>query len=335
MESQRALVSVIIPVYNVREYLVECVDSILAQTYEKLEIILIDDGSSDTSSDICDQYANKYEMITVIHQENRGLSAARNVALNIATGEYVTFVDSDDYVSKEFVEYLLKIALENDAELTMCDTYKFFDNDSIKLANERDTPKCYNAESALEDMLYRKNITSYACAKLYKRELFEEIRFPEGQLFEDLFTIYKIIDLCSNICWGSAQMYFYRQRRGSIVNSKFDERKLSVVKAGVQIEKFVKSNYPAIENAAISKIFVSAVDQYRRIPNDSRYDVEKNYLESLIYKNRRIVLWDKKNKGMVRGIAFVACINIKLLRKICRFYTFLNEKMHFQLKKPV
>ncbi len=330
------LVSIIIPVYNVEEYLEKCLDSIEKQSHKNLEIILIDDGSKDKSGKICDKYAKKDKRVKVIHQENVGLSGARNAGINIATGKYITFVDSDDIVSEKFVEYLYELAEEKKADIVICSSYKFFDEKEIVSdINVYPTVVEYNSKTALEDMLYRRNITAYACSKLYITELFRNINFPEGQLFEDLNTTYKLLDLAETIIWSPLELYFYRQRMNSIVNSGFDKRKLSVIDAGIEIKKFIEKKYPDITEAAISKIYISAVDQYRKVPNEKEFLKERNSLKFIIKNYRKTVLKDRKNKLMVRIIAFMSCISINGVRNICKCYTILNEKFHLQLKKPV
>lgn len=333
---EKVLVSIIVPVYNVKRYVSKCLDSLVNQTYANVEIILVDDGSTDGSGEICDEYEKKYANILVIHQKNKGLSGARNTGIAVAKGEYVTFVDSDDFVTLDFIEYLFGMIKSYKADMSICSSYKFFVGSERKNEKEKDAKiKIFNAQNALENMLYRKDITAYACGKMYSLRLFETIRFPEGQLFEDLNTIYKVIARCDRICWSSAEKYYYLQRENSIVNSGFNIKKMSVIEAGLEIKKFVTERYPDIEKAAISKIFVSAIDLYRRLPQSKEFINEKEYLDKIIRGYRRVVLKDRGNKLLTRVIALVACINIKILKLMCLGYTVLTEKFHIQFKKPV
>lgn len=331
------LISIVVPVYNVEQYLEKCVESLIRQTYSNIEIILIDDGSVDESGKICDKYGDKYNNIIVVHQTNKGLSGARNSGIEISKGDYIAFVDSDDFVTDNYIEYLYDLLKKYEADISMCSNYKFFEGEKLH-TNEKKIKikiKQFTAEEALEDLLYRKNITAYACGKLFKKELFKEVCFPERQLFEDLSTIYKLLDRCKKVCWSSAENYYYLQRKNSIVNSEFNTRKLSVVDTGIEICEFIKEKYPDILGAAISKVFISSVDMYRRIPNKESYGTEKDYLRRIINSYKKIVFEDKKNKPLTRCIAFVACINVNILKSVCKFYTFLGEKLHIQFKKPV
>lgn len=327
-------VSVVVPVYNVEDYLKRCIDSILHQTYKNIEIILVDDGATDKSGQICDEYARKDSRIRVVHQKNRGLSGARNTGIDIAAGEYITFIDSDDYVADNYIEELISILEEKGADISICLGLKFDGKFASIIDNEKKILE-FTSEEAIEDMLYRKIVNSYAWGKLFKTSFWADIRFPEGALFEDVKTIYKLYDLADKIVMTNQYLYYYYQRTGSIVNSGFDKRKLDVVKAGIEIKKFVDKKYPKISDAAISKIFISSLDQYRKIPYGRRYQEEKKYLKSIIQKSRKKVLLDKNNKKIVRVIACMTCISTEGVRALCKCYTILNERFHIRLNKPL
>ena len=179
------LISVIVPVYDVERYLARCIDSILAQTYQNLEIFLVDDGSPDRCGEICDAYAEKDNRIQVIHKKNGGLSDARNAALDICTGEYISFVDSDDYVSDDFIETMHHAIKDYQAKLAVCGIMKFDESGKISVDYApSDTEKCVSGEEMVEMTIWR----PAAWNKLYHRSLFEGIRYPFGKLYEDLFV---------------------------------------------------------------------------------------------------------------------------------------------------
>jgi glycosyltransferase involved in cell wall biosynthesis len=272
----------------------------------------------------------------VIHQENQGVSGARNTGINLATGEYLSFVDSDDYVSESYVGDLLKIMQSADADMAICLDQKFYEESTL-ITEQLDMGKSVvlSGEKALESMLYRKQVNSYVCGKIYKRNLFAQIRFPVGKIFEDLGTIYKIYDKADRIVFNPIRSYYYYQRVGSIVNSGFTSKKMEQVYASGDILKFVGERYPAITNAAISKCFAAAVDLYRRIPDKKQYKKENEYLVQLIKKYRKTVLMDKKNKNLTRIIAAVACININSLRLAGKTYQILQEKGILHIKNPI
>lgn len=237
------LVSIIVPIYKVEKYLKQCLDSIINQTYKNLEIILVDDGSPDNCGNICDEYAKNDIRIKVIHKENGGLSSARNAGLDIATGEYISFIDSDDYVAKDFIEKLYDLCEENDADIAECDFLKFEKN--VSLGNEIDI--CIQAFNSIEmqKRLYSPEYvrTVVVWNKLYKRYLYESLRFPFGKINEDEFTTYKAFYNChKKIVATNEKLYYYRYNSQSIMGSKFNKKRLDVLEALEERKKFYKDN---------------------------------------------------------------------------------------------
>ena len=212
------LISVIVPCYNVEEYLPKCIESILNQTYRNLEILLVDDGSPDNCGRICDEYAAKDSRIRIIHKKNGGLSDARNAALDVMTGEYVTFIDSDDYVSDEYVEYLYKIIKESGVKLSVSSYQTFVDDSSAEICTNNPLfVKIVHTNDALTGMFYQQIFDTSAWAKMYHRSLFSDgIRYPKGWLYEDLPTTYRLMMKCDYIAFGNYRSYFYRIRNTSI-----------------------------------------------------------------------------------------------------------------------
>lgn len=215
-------VSVIVPIYNVEAYLPQCVDSILNQTYDNLEIILVDDGSPDNCGAICDEYAAKDCRIRVIHQENGGLSAARNAGLDIADGEYIAFVDSDDFIADTMIERLLRSAAEANADMAVCDVAVYYDGSSVHPHECPMENDCFS-----QDVLVRKMTEPQAWHyvvpwnKLFRRYIFEKIRFPEGYIHEDAAIAHRIAGECHTIVTIPEELYFYRQNPNSTTNSAF------------------------------------------------------------------------------------------------------------------
>lgn len=212
-------ISVIIPVYNVRPWLCECLDSILAQTFSDIEIIVVDDGSDDGSGEICDAYAVKDRRITVIHRENGGLSAARNTGIKAASGRYLMFLDSDDYVDPRFCEIPYRLAEEHHADIVSFRFYRFKDGepDSLKADPLPEEEKLVSFHEAMTE--YYRYITVGTWSKLYASHLFQEISFPEGRYFEDIDTTWRLFHKANVIYVSRSLLYYYRSRRGSIVSS--------------------------------------------------------------------------------------------------------------------
>lgn len=237
------LISVIVPVYNVEKYIHRCVDSILAQTYTNLEIILVDDGSPDNCPAICDEYAKKDSRIKVIHKENSGLSSARNAGLDIATGDYIGFIDSDDYIASDMYKKLYKSIIENDSDMAICN-YEFVNEQGKSLNNNMPVPNgVYSAKEALA-FLQIDNYGAFvsACNRLFSKNLFDNFRFPIGKLNEDNFTAYQLIYRCGNIVMLSEPLYSYLQHSDSIMHQKITIRRFDELQALIEKKIFYEQN---------------------------------------------------------------------------------------------
>lgn len=228
-------ISVIVPVYKVENYLTRCVNSLLAQTWKDIEIILVDDGSPDNSGAICDEFAEKDPRVKVIHKENGGLSSARNCGLTVASGDYIGFVDSDDYVLPEMYEKLYLALTENDAEISIC-SYSYIDEDSgqflpMNVPLKAEILSRENAYSHLDVCIEGYSYYVTAWNKLYKKELFDGCLFAEGKLHEDEFFAHHIFAKCNKIAVIDDKLYMYMQRNGSITNANITIKHLDGVYA--------------------------------------------------------------------------------------------------------
>ena len=210
------LISVVIPVYKVEKYLRRCIESVQTQTYSNLEIILVDDGSPDMCGVICDEYAVNDGRIHVIHKTNGGLSDARNSGIDFAHGEYLGFVDSDDYIANDMYELLYRRICENNADISICDA-TIVNDGTEGIFTESNIIDICKGENILLEMIYHNKFTVNAWNKLYRRELFREIRYPQGMLYEDLATTYRIMMLAKCVVYDHSKKYAYIQRNGSIM----------------------------------------------------------------------------------------------------------------------
>lgn len=222
-------VSIIVPIYNVEKYIHKCINSLINQTYKNLEIILVDDGSPDNCGYICDEYARRDSRIKVIHKKNGGLSNARNKGVEIATGDYVMYLDSDDYLELTACEELNNIIQKTQADI-VCFNLKKVNEDGKTIItsgiyNQGNTKelKEMTYQEAMIDNLYRRNIRYEAGSKIYKREIVEKVQFPEGMLAEDFATFYKFLYKANKIIFYSRCLYNYVQRNGSIMKEKSDK----------------------------------------------------------------------------------------------------------------
>lgn len=227
------LISVIVPVYNVEAYLDKCMESIVNQTYKNIEIVLVDDGSPDNCPSMCDKWAEKDSRIKVIHKQNGGLSDARNAGISYSHGDYITFVDSDDYLAEDCIAVLYDVLRSNNAEMSVA-SFEYVYHDAVKKRNftantEIYTPQQYMLSyyaNVANDAMFEKAVSFViSCCKLYKKSLFNEIKFPVGRYHEDEFTTYKLCFCCERIAYIDKSLYFYVQQEGSITNT-FSEKRI-------------------------------------------------------------------------------------------------------------
>lgn len=224
------LISVIVPVYNVEKYLKKCIDSLLQQTYQNLQIILVDDGSTDSSGIIADAYEQEHERIEVHHKKNGGLSDARNCGLKYAKGKYVCFLDSDDWVTTDMIETLYRNIKENDADVSEAQYIRVEDENQKPIQNEEKVYVFDNIQASINLRNYQLN-QIVAWNKMYKKECFENIKFPFGKIHEDEFTTYKVLYACKKIVVSTKVLFFYRNTPNSIMNKKFSRKRLHVIEA--------------------------------------------------------------------------------------------------------
>lgn len=244
-----ALISIVVPIYNVEKYLCRCVDSILAQSYPHLEIILVDDGSTDSSGNICDAYREKDERIVVIHKPNGGLSSARNAGLEIAKGEYIGFVDSDDYISESMYASLLERieGCETDiANIMYVRAYKSGETTPSPVPHKQNED--FSAEAFLEELLLHVGDVS-ACTKLFPKALIGDLRFKEGVLNEDLLFMIDLIPRLKTVRFVGKVGYFYFVRTNSI-SASYGKAFIDMQKNALTVLDFVKANYPHFKKQA-------------------------------------------------------------------------------------
>lgn len=299
------LVSIIVPVYNVEKYLKRSINSIVSQSYTNLEIILVDDGSKDSSGIICDEIARKDVRIKVIHTENGGLSRARNIGMENASGDFYSFIDSDDVIHKDFVYSLMDIQKKYSADIAACNLINFNEDSEIKV-EEKTNPYevALTSKEALREYFHPKEkriIHHGLCMKLYKKELFQDIRFDEGKLHEDLYITYKLLDACNTFAFIDLPYYFYFQGNNeSICNNYREKNFIDETNAYFSMYSYFNNDETVI-NELISFILVQlrhAIYKGRKINNNSNIrSVKKN-----------IIKWVDENVGR--------CIYYSLIKKI-------------------
>lgn len=309
------LISIVVPVYNVESYISRCINSILRQTYRNIEVVLVDDGSTDSSGDICDSYALLDSRITVIHKLNGGLSDARNTGVRQCKGELVSLIDSDDVISSDFIELLYRAYIETGSDLICCELVCFYDEDEYKLQSYWDrlsrkkvSYKKYESHEIIEKSFYQHISITGAPQKLYKRTLFDDIKFPAGRYFEDLATTYLFFEKANSVVVIDKKLYAYRMRKDSIMNRSFNRRKLDCIWVS---DKLVKH----FEGKKVEGIFCAAfrVNRlvYDQIPKN--YGEEKKAVWNEIKKYRYAVATDKNAQKYERLIALLSYSGMHLL----------------------
>lgn len=247
-----ALISVIVPVYNTERFLDTCIQSILNQTYQDFEIILVDDGSTDGSPEKCDLYAESDPRIQVIHKKNGGQSSARNVGLDVCKGDYISFVDSDDWIEPDMYMTLLGLLEDHGASLAVCARYDAYENSDQKIIGKViDKPGLFDAYDVLPLMALGKISDFSVCDKLHRRDLWETIRFPEGEIYEDLAVMYKVLIAAGKVVLCDQPFYVYFHRQNSTVTSAFREASVQYPK---QTEIFLSNMmawYPEYTSHAV------------------------------------------------------------------------------------
>ena len=238
-------VSIVVPVYNVEDCLSYCVDSLRQQTYKNIEIILVDDGSTDCSGEICDQYAQEDERIRVLHIENGGQSRARNIGVQASSSDWIMFLDSDDYYDLKAVEYLVALRDKYAVDLVVTSIVEVrnyqteLNTDDISLENSEKLDRY----TGLVRMFYGNSVGTHPGGKLYKKEILLRFPYPKGMLYEDLALAYEHIASCENIAVSDLNLYKYYRRPGSIVNSKYSDRLLDFYKAMEWNRSYIERDY--------------------------------------------------------------------------------------------
>lgn len=247
---EHELISLVIPVYNVKDYLGDCLDSLLAQTYQNFEIVIVDDASTDGSGEIARRYAEQHPLIRVVaHDRNRGLAAARNTGIASACGAYIAFVDSDDYVSPDYLSGLYGNAVAHGADISVCGRYLAFETQKgLKLVEDAQTLFSRRRLSNLEGLRALNSYRAFdmsMCSKLIRKSLFEGIEFPEGKLCEDYFTCHKIVFKATCLYYDPTPLYYYRQRPGSI--SRGDKVNWAPMEASDEQLRFIMRECPELK----------------------------------------------------------------------------------------
>ena len=311
-------VSVIIPVYNTEQFLADCLNSVLAQTFADFEIIIVDDGSTDNSAAIIEEFAQKDSRIVKVRQENKGLSEARNAGIAIAKGNWLTFVDSDDAVVPIFLERLIEITKKNKTDITCCSSETFVDFATL--------PKCSKSFKkevvltplqALTSALYQKQNPDYsAWNKLYSIKLWKERRFPAGIYFEDMASIPQVFLEANSITFISEKLYYYRKHSASILATTYNLKKAELLDIAENVCTIVRGKNREIERAANCNLFSASCSILMRTPDIADFADYRKRAWKHIVEIRTSILFNTRTRLRNRIAAFCSLGGRKLFNRI-------------------
>lgn len=298
MKQETEIISVIVPIFNVENVLNRCIESIVTQTYKNIEIILVDDGSSDNSGVICDEWAKEDRRITVIHKKNGGAASARNYGLEIAKGEYIGFVDSDDYIAADMYELLIS-NMESDIDITCCGTATLYPN-RMKLRpvlyDNAPRKMLFTNQEAIKELLLLRYLSFSPCDKLFRREFFNSIRFPVGKVCEDLPVIYECVKKSQKVINIGQIKYFYCYRENSVSRKKFSKERISYILFARDIFRDVHNSFPLLREEAEVRYITNVVSIMCEIKQCGMLrEYKKVYmrLKKLLFRRQLNILMNK------------------------------------------
>lgn len=265
-EKQRDLVSIIVPVYNVEKYLEKCLDSLIKQTYRNLQIILVDDGSGDSSGTICDRYAGQDNRIQVIHKKQSGVSAARNTGLEAATGSYLCFADSDDWIDENMIEIMYENMIKEKAQISVIGYDMVWEDGRSQKKSDENACYVWNQREAIAQWMTQKIFKGFMCDKMFAREIFAGIRFPEDRSYmEDVAIGLDLFARADKVVYSGKIGYHYLQRQGSATNSGFQERELLGIAEAEKMIRFSKEHQGLYDREAYSRLLINVYTILERI----------------------------------------------------------------------
>ncbi|WP_066315239.1 glycosyltransferase [Bacillus sp. FJAT-29814] len=314
-------ISIIVPVFNVENFIHDCLKSILNQTFRDFELILVNDGSTDQSGVICDEYAKSDKRITVIHKENGGQSSARNVGIDIATGDFLGFIDSDDWIDKDMYEILYTKVLETGSDIAACNLMQYNKDSTGYLYSNDTNNQIYNRHDAMHELYLNERLTFSPCNKLYKKELFNGIRFKQGSILEDMDFAYRIIDKVNMLYYTGQPLYNYRFNENSTMRKTFSKKRLDEYNVRKDMYLFYLENYPEIANEVYAEWFLTGLMLYINI--EKYYQSEKNtykYLIDVDRKKLRALLSKESYNRKKKILLAAAVISPKILVRFYRIY---------------
>lgn len=324
------LISVIVPVYNVEKYLRKAVQSIQNQTYKNLEIMLINDGSTDSSGDICDELAELDSRIVVIHKENGGVSTARNEAQKVAKGNYVIYVDSDDYIHEEMIQSLYEQLIAENADISSCSVMNVYQNSQTPQCSDENLYFVFNQEEFLREYLIGQRVQGTLGNKLIRKEITDQLEFPVGKIYEDAYYHLQLVQVAKKYVVHTKPYYYYYHRNHSLTTNPYHERDLVYLDVYQKFYDLVQQQYPRIINEAFFRLSYAYFYIFDKMLLESDFEIIDQFKMVRDYLKRNAIQIAKNTifqKG--RRIAALALkINVHLYRKLMLANMEKNKKIH-------
>ena len=314
------LVTIIVPVFNIQEFLPACLDSVVAQSHKNLQIIVVDDGSTDGSGRIADDYAARDHRVTVIHQDNGGLGNARNTALNAAQGEFIAMIDGDDLIHRQFVERLLQAIGRNDDTRIAIAQWTKFRRKTDEILQQATAPiaagdpQLFPRDEALNLMLYQHTLTHSVCSRLFHASIFKTLRFPEGRLYEDIAIIFPIMEQCPQVTFVDVPLYFYRQQRSGSITTEVKPERFHIITALESMEQRIKAENRAFLPAVHSRQLSAAFNMLMILPDHCRQELQQAW--QLVKRLRRECFFNPRVRLKNKAAILLSLLGYRVTRAV-------------------
>ncbi|MGO2891442.1 glycosyltransferase family 2 protein [Enterococcus devriesei] len=311
-------ISIIVPIYNVEKYLKRTIDSILSQSFEDFELVLVNDGSTDSSGEICDEYARRDERIKVVHKNNGGVSSARNTGLITASGRFIGFVDSDDYIAEDMYELLYNNLIKENADLSICGIYDVYEGKVLEEKGNQYLIK--NREETVEMILESKIISVNPVNKLYKKDLFLGVSYPEGSITEDAAVMFFLLEKAKKIVIDTTQKYYYYHRENSITTKPFSRSDMKTIEVWQNNEKYIAEKYPQYLSVAHTRVcWANLIVLDKLIMSENDYLSEQKKIVKFIRKNFSFIIKNAYFTKNRKISVILLCLNINLYKLVVYF----------------
>ena len=314
------LISVIVPVYNVEPYLNRCIESIVSQTYNNIEIILVDDGATDNSGIMCNEWQTKDERIKVIHKANGGLSDARNIGIKNASGKYITCIDSDDSVDLDMIEYLYYLLKKYNCRMSLCSHRILFEKSNKVMSLGNGKEEVLNADECIKKMCYQDSVDTSAWGKLYEKDIFDDIEYPVGKLFEDIGTTYKTFIKSGNVACGYKDKYTYYVRANSIVTGSFNIKKLDLLEMTDSMARDVVRLFPSLDRATLCRRLYARFSTLNQMLDINNFRCEREDIIDFILQHRYLLFNDRCVPYRERIAIFLLSIDFYVYKFFWKLY---------------